>query len=357
MTTQVDLERYTHPVKERRSGIAASQVAAVMGEDKYRDVYDVMSEKLGKTEPFPGNNATAWGNYLEDAIIDRWLQDGDRETRQVTVYSEAHPVLLAIVDAVIHPAEGNPYVLEVKTTGAATGELPEAWRLQAMVGAHCAGVDYAVVLIATVPQWTRDLPPTDVVAPLKVAEEATLTYHTVPVDPEEIERIAARCEEVWTRYIVNREPLPFPIMRAKNAAKKVDLPLAMPELDAVGQRIVQLERTAKAYLAEAKNERAKFTELAAEIQNGSGTGYSFHFNGGGKQSIKTSWKATCAALFTSLSQLIGAQCASTVYGDILQRNQEVKISPGYVVIKPAKEAAEDYHAPTALPMEDDLDGW
>jgi len=51
--------------EERRKYIGASEVAAVMGYDRYRTPLDVFREKTGLSTPFEGNNHTERGNRLE----------------------------------------------------------------------------------------------------------------------------------------------------------------------------------------------------------------------------------------------------------------------------------------------------
>lgn len=61
--------------QERRRGtLGASEVAAVLGLDKYRTAGDVYLEKRGLVEPFTGNAYTDWGNRLE-LVIAEWAAE------------------------------------------------------------------------------------------------------------------------------------------------------------------------------------------------------------------------------------------------------------------------------------------
>ena len=62
----------TSDQQARRLGtLGASEVAAVLGLDKYRTAGDVYLEKRGVVEPFAGNAFTEWGNRLETIIAEK----------------------------------------------------------------------------------------------------------------------------------------------------------------------------------------------------------------------------------------------------------------------------------------------
>lgn len=65
----------TSDQQARRLGtLGASEVAAVLGLDKYRTAGDVYLEKRGLVEPFEGNRFTEWGNRLE-TVIAEWAAE------------------------------------------------------------------------------------------------------------------------------------------------------------------------------------------------------------------------------------------------------------------------------------------
>lgn len=59
----------------RKTGISASEVAAVAGLSPYRKPIDVWSEKLGLVEPFEGNKASKWGDLLEQVLADHYATE------------------------------------------------------------------------------------------------------------------------------------------------------------------------------------------------------------------------------------------------------------------------------------------
>lgn len=73
----------------RRHRITASDMAAIMGLNKYRNAIDVFLEKTGQVDPFQGNEFTHWGMKLESVIADE--------------YAERMQVSLEPSDTLIHP--------------------------------------------------------------------------------------------------------------------------------------------------------------------------------------------------------------------------------------------------------------
>lgn len=59
----------------RATGIGASEVAAVMGLHPTMRPIDVWAVKVGETPAFEGNEFTRWGQRLERAIADAWLEE------------------------------------------------------------------------------------------------------------------------------------------------------------------------------------------------------------------------------------------------------------------------------------------
>lgn len=62
---------------ERKNGIGASEVAALLGEDPYTTREELIRRKRGEAPDFDGNRATRLGHYLEPWILEEYgdLQD------------------------------------------------------------------------------------------------------------------------------------------------------------------------------------------------------------------------------------------------------------------------------------------
>lgn len=74
---------------QRREGITATDVAAIVGCHPFRTPLDIFLEKTGQTEPFEGNVRSRWGELLEPMIR--------------ADYEEAHHVRVEQVGTLVHP--------------------------------------------------------------------------------------------------------------------------------------------------------------------------------------------------------------------------------------------------------------
>ena len=59
---------------QRKSGITATDIAAISGLDQYRTAIDVWMDKTGRSKPFAGNIRTRWGHLLERPIRDDYAE-------------------------------------------------------------------------------------------------------------------------------------------------------------------------------------------------------------------------------------------------------------------------------------------
>jgi putative phage-type endonuclease len=75
---------------QRKTGITATDAAALSGIHPYRSPIDVYCDKLGLAPPFAGNDRTRWGNILEAPI---------RED-----YAERHGVRVEVPGTLQHPS-------------------------------------------------------------------------------------------------------------------------------------------------------------------------------------------------------------------------------------------------------------
>jgi len=61
--------------KGRNKFIGGSDVAAILGLNKYKTAYEVWEEKKHNIKTFSGNAATEWGQLLEPVILDKYEKD------------------------------------------------------------------------------------------------------------------------------------------------------------------------------------------------------------------------------------------------------------------------------------------
>lgn len=110
-------------LEQRKQGIGASEMPALMGVDPYRSAIDVYLEKTGQAPPFDGNQYTYWGNVLEPAIANRYAELNDVEVVECgTLVHPVHPWMMATPDRIVKadPERG----LECKNRG---GYNVNAW--------------------------------------------------------------------------------------------------------------------------------------------------------------------------------------------------------------------------------------
>jgi putative phage-type endonuclease len=69
------MENRTEWLAERRKGLGGSDVAALLGLDPYLTPVGLWMDKRGLTDPTEETDAMARGNYLEDAVLDRYLAE------------------------------------------------------------------------------------------------------------------------------------------------------------------------------------------------------------------------------------------------------------------------------------------
>lgn len=106
---------------QRRYGLGASEVAAILGLDKYRSGFDVWLGKRGLVERGPETSAQRWGQLLEAPIADVYVQDLQSAGiaawgRPVgTLARSDAPWARATPDRIIETVEGDAWLLEVKT--------------------------------------------------------------------------------------------------------------------------------------------------------------------------------------------------------------------------------------------------
>ena len=129
--TQPDLE-------VRSKGIGGSDAGAVLGVNPYRSAVDVYLEKIGAAQPFEGNQATYWGQRLEDIVADEYARRAQVKVRRrnQTLFHADIDFMLAHIDRSV---DGQRKVLECKTANqymtdkwgpAGTDQVPDEYLIQ-----------------------------------------------------------------------------------------------------------------------------------------------------------------------------------------------------------------------------------
>lgn len=87
----------------RKTGLGASEIAAVAGLDPFRNALDVFLDKTGQAPPFEGNEFTRWGNRLEAVIADEYADQLGVTVRSpgATLRHPTEPWILATPDRLV----------------------------------------------------------------------------------------------------------------------------------------------------------------------------------------------------------------------------------------------------------------
>lgn len=103
-------------LKKRKNYIGGSDIAAIVGLNKYKTAVDVFLDKTSEVIEETANEAAKWGTLLEDLLIQEYAQYRTVEVEKPihTIFHPEYEFLGANIDAYVNRGE---YVLECKTAG------------------------------------------------------------------------------------------------------------------------------------------------------------------------------------------------------------------------------------------------
>lgn len=109
-------------VEARKNGIGGSDVASIMGLNKYSSPLDIWQIKTGrKKQPeLSDNESVYWGNSCEPNVANRFAEEHPElqvRRRNATMVSIKRPWAFANIDRWVTDGHGNVGILEVKTVG------------------------------------------------------------------------------------------------------------------------------------------------------------------------------------------------------------------------------------------------
>nr|DAR15087.1 MAG TPA: Exonuclease [Caudoviricetes sp.] len=104
-------------LEARKQGIGGSDMAAILGFNKYRDAVSVWLDKRGELPPVEENEPMYWGNVLEEVVAQEFAKRTGWKVRNnnYTLQSTEYPYLLANIDREIVGVDAG---LECKTANA-----------------------------------------------------------------------------------------------------------------------------------------------------------------------------------------------------------------------------------------------
>lgn len=190
---------HTDWLEKRKNGIGGSDVGAVLGLNSYRTPKDVWDDKLGLSTPFEGNEATEWGNRLEDVIAQKWSEEAKRDVQKdnkIRIHKD-HPELLVNLDRVITDNQDGrgPGVLEIKTV---SGFAFKAWEEDQVPLSYYAQFQHELAVTG----W-------------KWGEFGLLVdgrnFKRLPLDRDEIfiKEMTTESVEWWNKYVVPKVSPPL----------------------------------------------------------------------------------------------------------------------------------------------------
>lgn len=181
----------------RKSGIGASEVGAVLGVCPWKSPVDVWLEKTGRAPAFSGNNATYWGNLLEDLVAKEYAKQVGMKVRRFN-YTLRRGYLIADIDRLVH-AEGvlpavQDRIVTNRAMDAKTSRDRSLWADGLPMSYEAQGLSYMAVMPTVV---RMDF------ACLFMAER-DLGIFPLDRDDAAIAEILERIDAWWTRHMVGQ---------------------------------------------------------------------------------------------------------------------------------------------------------
>lgn len=183
-------------LEARTKGVGGSDVASIMGINKYASPLDVWMVKTGRSEgpDLSDNEAVEWGNRLEPMVADKFSElHGDMavKRRNAMMVSRERPWAFANIDRMVTDAEGRHGVLEVKTVGSRRASdwdegVPDYYLTQVTHYLSVTGWDFAWVAALVGGQEYRE--------------------YFVPRDEEDIEAVKRSVDEFWQGFVLTDTP-------------------------------------------------------------------------------------------------------------------------------------------------------
>ena len=105
-------------LRYRQMGIGGSDVASLIGINKWKSPIELWMEKTGqKNQVIEENESMMWGHIMESVIRNHFMEITGKQVVEVNAVLQ-HPEylhMLADVDGITIDDAGNPAILEIKT--------------------------------------------------------------------------------------------------------------------------------------------------------------------------------------------------------------------------------------------------
>lgn len=276
--------------EERRHGVGASDVPAILGLDPYRSPLDVYLEKRGVLPAFTGNRFTDWGNRLEPLIAAAYA-DAMPGAILSTCKTRRHPTVdwaFATPDRLVDTDDAT-WLLECKNRGLFTasdfGE-PTTDQVPDSVAAQCA--------------WQMFVTGFERCDVAVLIGGNDFRHYTLNRDEALIARVHELVAAFWERVQTEQPPAP---LAQDNAKMKALFPASGEALVAGDADHYATCRALLAAKAEAKELESQIDALEATVKLSIGDRAGLTFPDGSKvtwknnkPSVVTDWKALAATL-------------------------------------------------------------
>ena len=249
----------------RKSRLGASDMAAVMGLDPYRNALDVYMRLVGMERPRPETPQMKRGNRMEAVIAD-WYEEEMRQqfprlvlVPAASIIHPSHDWLLATPDRLVHFDPEQDLLagrgLEVKTRAftkkgewgeAGTDEVPHGVAIQCAVGMACLNL----------PEW-------DVAAALSLDDWRI--YHLLR-DSETEEAIIAAGRDFMENCVAKSEPPPLDGSEAAHRLVAALWPLAGTEIVPADEEAEEWLKALAGETETAKRVEAIISELQVRLK-------------------------------------------------------------------------------------------
>lgn len=276
----------------RKRGIGASEIAAVVGLNRWQRPIDVWEQKTGRAEPVEASPAMERGNRLEPYVRDWYADKFDRDViLSDTLQHPDFPLALATPDGISRDREGGDSVLlEIKVP---TQRSQRYWGPD--------GSDEFPLYYLPQVQWamavTR-LPRAHLVA--DVYDE--IRCYPVEYDDELFRELLSKATEFWARYVKTDTPPPpegsksYADYLARRFKKAVDTDDAVrgATVDRIVARLQKAEERERTAAYHAEKCRAELKAILGERSRCEGDWGHITWKNN-RDSEKTDWRAVAMA--------------------------------------------------------------
>lgn len=182
-------------LKQRTIGIGGSEIAALLGENKWTSPRQIWLSKMGMfddTELAPQSESARWGNLLETIVATEW---GNRTGRKwihlpVVLQDDEFPYLLANIDGFTLSDDGKTItgILEIKTTSEYNRQVWEEGPLP-----------YNYICQVT---WYCGITRLQSIELVCLVGGQRLYEHTLPFDKELFDKEKEAAKIFWEEYVL-----------------------------------------------------------------------------------------------------------------------------------------------------------